>query len=80
MHKGIAPPGFADEKTPMPLLDLLGNLFGAAFLSGSVALAVIVDRREAAKEERLPGAEAPAASPAPRVVDRKLRLVPAIDR
>jgi hypothetical protein len=61
----------------MSMLDLLGTLAGAAFLFGSVSLAVRVDRREAAG--RRPGPEAP---PPPLALrePRRLRLVHDADR
>jgi hypothetical protein len=46
------------SETAMTLLDLLGTLAGAAFLVGSVALAILIDRQEAAGRATLRGAAA----------------------
>jgi hypothetical protein len=37
----------------MTILDLLGTFAGAAFLAGSVTLAILTDRREGERAERL---------------------------
>jgi len=64
----------------MPLLDLLGTFAGAAFLAGSVTLAVVIDRREAEKAKRLSWAsESPGAPGVPAGASR-LRLVPESER
>lgn len=64
----------------MPPLDLLGTVAGAAFLAGSVLLAIRVDRREPARGEwpGEPGAVTSSTVVAPAV--RRLRLVVADDQ
>ena len=57
------------------MLDLLGTLAGAAFLAGSVALAILVDRQEGAGSGPHAGS-----GPPPSVAGHRLRLVPGTDR
>jgi hypothetical protein len=63
----------------MMMLDLVGTLAGAAFLAGSVALALLVDRRESTRDERFSGAEEAPASERPAPLRRQLRLVRGTD-
>jgi hypothetical protein len=59
----------------MPLLDLLGTVTGVAFLAGAIALALRVDRREAARRVRHRDQLGPLASSGPPSDAGRLRLV-----
>jgi hypothetical protein len=56
------------------MLELLGTLVGAAFLAGSVALAILVDRQEGAGRGQHAGSGPPASA------GHRLRLLPGTDQ
>jgi hypothetical protein len=56
------------------MLELLGTLVGAAFLAGSVALAILVDRQEGAGSGQHAGSGPPASA------GHRLRLLPGTDQ
>jgi hypothetical protein len=61
---------------PMSMLDLFGTVAGAAFLVGSVALAIWMDRREPTTAGLATEFEAPPAPPPPALGGRRrLQLV-----